>query len=168
MQVYIYKYIYIYKNRNLTGNWQENTCGTQTGAGRSQPRSIWLPAHPTELNWHPKRKVTLNVAWLLGSDRRVWVFPKLLGLSCTTIPRVNRWSENREKNPVSSCSLGQDALLMPEVRGERPGWFQLIEMQHQQEIYASVLTLWWRYVVTTKPSETLLRAHNLTCTSLEL
>lgn len=92
---------------------------------------------------------------------------KLLGLSCTTIPRVNRWSENREKNPVSSCSLGQDALLMPEVRGERPGWFQLIEMQHQQEIYASVLTLWWRYIVTTKPSETLLHAHNLTCTSLE-
>ena len=44
----------------------------------------------------------------------------LLGFSRTTISRVYR---------ERSISLGENALLMPEVRGEWPDWFKMIERQ---------------------------------------
>jgi len=47
-----------------------------------------------------------------------------------TISRVYRkWSGKKKKNPVSGSSVGENALLMPEVRGEWPDWFKLIEKQ---------------------------------------
>jgi len=38
--------------------------------------------------------------------------------------------ENREKKrryPVRGSSVGENAWLMPEVRGEWPDWFELIQ-----------------------------------------
>ncbi|XP_073782825.1 uncharacterized protein si:rp71-77l1.2 isoform X1 [Danio rerio] len=35
----------------------------------------------------------------------------------------------KRKYPVSDSSVGTNALLMPELRGEWPDWFQLIERQ---------------------------------------
>jgi hypothetical protein len=35
----------------------------------------------------------------------------------------------KRKYPVSGSSVGANALLMPEVRGEWPDWFELIERQ---------------------------------------
>ena len=52
----------------------------------------------------------------------------LLGFSCTTISRVENGPKKR-KYPVSGSSVGENALLMPEVRGEWPDWFELIERQ---------------------------------------
>ncbi|MDF4259779.1 hypothetical protein P3388_25940 [Vibrio parahaemolyticus] len=37
----------------------------------------------------------------------------------------------KKKYPVSSSSLGENALLMPEVRGEWPDWFKMIERQQE-------------------------------------
>ncbi len=47
----------------------------------------------------------------------------LWGFSCTTN------GPKKRKHPVSGSSLGENALLMPEVRGEWPGWFKMIERQ---------------------------------------
>ena len=53
----------------------------------------------------------------------------LLGFSRTTISRVTENGPKKRKYPVSGTSLGENALLMPEVRGEWPDWFKMIERQ---------------------------------------
>jgi len=37
--------------------------------------------------------------------------------------------QKKRKYPVSSSSVGENTLLMPEIRGEWPDWFKLIERQ---------------------------------------
>jgi len=49
----------------------------------------------------------------------------LLGFSHTTIST----EDSPKKYPLSGSSKGEKALLMPEVRGEWPDWFKLIERQ---------------------------------------
>ena len=53
----------------------------------------------------------------------------LLGFSRTTISRVTENGPKKRKFPVSGTSLGENALLKPEVRGEWPDWFKMIERQ---------------------------------------
>ena len=53
----------------------------------------------------------------------------LLGFSRTTISRVTENGPKMRQYPVSGTSLGENALLMPEVRGEWPDWFKMIERQ---------------------------------------
>lgn len=55
----------------------------------------------------------------------------LKDFSCTTISRVYReQNKNNRIYIVNRSSLGENALLKPEVRGERLDWFQLTERQH--------------------------------------
>ncbi len=64
--------------------------------------------------------------------RRTVVFQKLLICwDFHTQPSLG-FAENglkKRKYPVSRSSLGENALLLPEVRGERPGWFEMTERQ---------------------------------------
>ena len=53
----------------------------------------------------------------------------LLGFSRTTISRVTENGPKKRKYPVSGTLLGENALLVPEVRGEWPDWFKMIERQ---------------------------------------
>ncbi|KAF7647059.1 hypothetical protein LDENG_00178000 [Lucifuga dentata] len=55
----------------------------------------------------------------------------LLGFSRITISRVYR--ERSEKEKISS-SLGENASLMPEVRGEWSDWFKMIERQQKATV----------------------------------
>jgi len=42
--------------------------------------------------------------------------------------------QRKRTYPVSSSSVGENALLMPEIRVEWADWFQLIELERQQPL----------------------------------
>lgn len=52
----------------------------------------------------------------------------LLGFSCTTVSSVQREGCEKE-HPVSGSSVGENTLIMREVRGERPDRFKLTGKQ---------------------------------------
>ncbi len=70
--------------------------------------------------------MTLNMAWLLMPDS-ISETPDLLEFSLETISRVDQEWPEKDKYPVSGHSEGENALLMAEVRGEWPDWFELTE-----------------------------------------
>ena len=53
----------------------------------------------------------------------------LLGFSLQPSLGFTENGPKKNKYPVSGSSVGGNALLMPEVRGEWPDWFELIERQ---------------------------------------
>ncbi len=68
--------------------------------------------------------MTVNIAWLGLSKLLIcWDFHVEPTLGFTEN------GQKKRKHPVSCSSLGENALLMPEVRGECPGWFKMIEIQ---------------------------------------
>lgn len=70
--------------------------------------------------------MTLNVAWLLMQDS-ISEMADLLEFSLKTISRVDREWPEKDKYPVSGHSEGENALLMPEARGEWPDWLEPTE-----------------------------------------
>jgi len=51
-----------------------------------------------------------------------------LGFSCTTICRVHKeWCEKGKKHPVFGSHMGENALLILEIRGEWADLFKLIK-----------------------------------------
>jgi len=62
------------------------------------------------------------VAWFVGARRAslsISQTAQLLGLSRTTISSVYKeWFKKREKHPVCSSHVGENAFLMQDVRGE--------------------------------------------------
>ena len=76
--------------------------------------------------------MSLNGAWLLVPEGLVGVFQKLLiDWDFHTQPSIGFTGNGPKRGnyPVSGSSLRENALLMPEVRRERPDWFKVIERQ---------------------------------------
>ncbi len=64
----------------------------------------------------------------------IWETPDVMGFQILahymkTISRIYNIFPKKSKYPVSNSSVGEHALLMLEVRGEWPDWFELIERQ---------------------------------------
>jgi len=71
---------------------------------------------------------------LSGFEHGMAVGARRAGLSIPESPDLLGFSrtdngQKKRKYPVSSSPVGKNALLKPEVRGEWPDWFELIERQ---------------------------------------
>lgn len=61
------------------------------------------------------------------TDLSISETPALLG-SCTTISSIYTERSEKSKYPVRGSSLGKNALLIPEVRGEWPHRQMIVDM----------------------------------------
>lgn len=87
-------------------------------------RSCWSSSWASE--WG--RKVALNVAWLVPNGL-VWVLQKQLIYWDLHLEPSAGFTENGLINRKSGRSVGEDAMLMQEVRGGWSDWFRMTERQ---------------------------------------
>lgn len=95
--------------------------------------TCWCPSRAS--GWRRKTiKGLLNVARRLVTDGLLWVFQKLRIYWDFHAQRSRGFTENgpeKENYPASGSSLGQRALLRPEVGGKWPDGFQIAERQQE-------------------------------------